>query len=544
MISKHLFAALSLAMFTLLVNPAIGEDNEGQTDLDLASEVKLGAKNAKDLERVVELVESAIEKGLDEENEKFARQLGSATLYETATLLTNQIFEADKPHARWPLLRQIAVPQLQKAVKLQPDMIEAHMMIAKLQALPGGARDMGQEAADEAIKLAADDNTELAKALVLRARLADDENKRMADLNQAVKIDPANDEALKMRGLLFLASEEHEKAIEDFKKLIKVDGEEVTAYQAISEAYTQIEEYDKALEYADKAIELEPESSLGFSLRARVHIMQEKNDEAIKDLNKAIDVGPRDVNARLLRAQLLYEADKFKDALTDVEKALLLRPGLERGIFLRAMISAADEKYDDAIRDIQKLLEADEDNLGYRLQLAAYMSASDRPRASIELYDELVEEDGENTFALRGRADALLAIGEHAKAIADYETILKLDPEHSGALNNLAWVLATSPKDEVRDGKRAIELGKKACEVTEYKAAHILSTLGAAYAETGDWKNARKWSNKAVQTADEDDMKQLKEELESYKKKKPWREIQETEERPDIDEPRGGSFEL
>ena len=70
-------------------------------------------------------------------------------------------------------------------------------------------------------------------------------------------------------------------------------------------------------------------------------------------------------------------------------------------------------------------------------------------------------------------------------------------PEESGLLNNLAWVLATSPNDKVRDGKRSIELATKACELTEYKEAHILSTLASGYAEEGDFETAKKWSAKA-----------------------------------------------
>ena len=99
-------------------------------------------------------------------------------------------------------------------------------------------------------------------------------------------------------------------------------------------------------------------------------------------------------------------------------------------------------------------------------------------------------------------------------------------------LNNLAWVLATSPDDKVRNAKRSIELGLKACELTKYQKAHILSTLAAGYAESGDWDTAIKWSAKAneVGSKEQEVDDQLKKELESYKEKKPWREKQEIEE--------------
>jgi len=105
--------------------------------------------------------------------------------------------------------------------------------------------------------------------------------------------------------------------------------------------------------------------------------------------------------------------------------------------------------------------------------------------------------------------------------------VVKLLEADSGVLNNFAWVLATSTEDGIRDGKRALEMGLKACELTEYQQAHILSTLAAAYAESGDFDNAVKWSQKSVELGDPDIQEQLQQELESYRQKKPWREKKE-----------------
>ncbi|MFM9065470.1 MAG: hypothetical protein ACKOOI_20910 [Pirellula sp.] len=101
-------------------------------------------------------------------------------------------------------------------------------------------------------------------------------------------------------------------------------------------------------------------------------------------------------------------------------------------------------------------------------------------------------------------------------------------------MNNLSWVLSTSPEDSVRNGDRALETGLQACELTEYKKSHILSTLAAAYAELGQFDKAIEWSTKAVELGTKEEaeqIQQLKEELKSYQEKKPWREKKETEEK-------------
>ena len=149
---------------------------------------------------------------------------------------------------------------------------------------------------------------------------------------------------------------------------------------------------------------------------------------------------------------------------------------------------------------------------------------------------------------LRNRGDAYLSLGNHERAIDDYETALDVMEENegseidgmsderakdtrSGLLNNLAWVLATSPEDSLRDGQRSIELATEACEMTDYKEAFILSTLASGYAETGDFESAKKWAAKAVELSESDEQRAgIQDELENYKKSEPWREIENVEE--------------
>jgi tetratricopeptide (TPR) repeat protein len=242
-----------------------------------------------------------------------------------------------------------------------------------------------------------------------------------------------------------------------------------------------------------------------------------------------------------MRSRLHAAEGNDEQAKADVEKALQQRPDLPQAILLRSMLAAQKEKFGEAIADLQLLLQTDPTNAEYRLQLATYYVGDKRPRKAIELLTTVIDGFGVNLDAeqkelkadvLRSRGDALLSVGKHAEAVLDYESALKLDPEDTGVLNNLAWVLATSPDDAVRNADRSIELGTKACDLTKYEKPHILSTLASGYAEKGDWETAIKWSSKAVELGDkeEDVSDQLKKELESYKEKKPWREKQEIEE--------------
>jgi tetratricopeptide (TPR) repeat protein len=283
---------------------------------------------------------------------------------------------------------------------------------------------------------------------------------------------------------------------------------------------------------------------MGYNMRARIHAVKNDLKAALGDLDQSLKVEEDGIPALLMRARVHQALDETDKALADVNQALKVRPGLVAGLELRAALLAASDKLEEAIGDLRKLLHADPDRMEWRLQLALYHQADDRPRKAIQLFNEILEDDAQNWIALRGRGDAYISTGEHKKAVADLEAANKIQADNSGILNNLAWLLATSPEDEVRNGQRAIELAKKACDVTEYKEAHILSTLASGYAEIGDWENAVKWSEKALELGEGEVREQLAKELENYKNKKPWREKQDIQDKPESKTPIDSEFRL
>ncbi|MSU59234.1 MAG: hypothetical protein EXS35_13885 [Pedosphaera sp.] len=58
------------------------------------------------------------------------------------------------------------------------------------------------------------------------------------------------------------------------------------------------------------------------------------------------------------------------------------------------------------------------------------------------------------------------------------------------ALNNLAWLLASHSDAKLRDGAEAVRLATRAAELTGRKQPVVLGTLAAAFAETGQFKQA------------------------------------------------------
>ena len=534
------------ALFLPLTTAAFAQ-NEGDADLEEAFNLKISAKSTRDLDKVASLCESAIEKGLDEEGVTEATQLWISAWYQYADQMGKQIFATGEQDRRWRVYRREALTRLKKVVELDPNMSDAYLLIARMNALPGGDKAAAEAAIEKAVEKIMDDDVKLSKALFIRASISEDPESRLADLNQAIKIDPNNLDAIRVRGAYYLQQNQADKAIEDFKLWLNNDKENLAAYYVIAQSLMAMQKFDEAAEILNQAIEVNPKESRSFKERARIYMAQEKQSEALADFGKAIELNEKDFEAMMLRASILMDQEKLDKALDDVNNVLKLQPGLVGAYRLRSFIYSSQENYPKAIEDLETLTDDDPSNLSFKTQLAMLYNANDEPSKSVKIYSPLIrqltrdlespvndaQQEAVETLlssALRGRGDAYLSLSQHKDAIDDYTEALELSPENDGILNNLAWVLATTPKDDLRDGKRAVKLAEKACKLTEYKEAHVLSTLASGYAETGDFEKARKWATKAVELASTDEQKaNLSKELESYKQDKPWREDQKAE---------------
>jgi len=96
---------------------------------------------------------------------------------------------------------------------------------------------------------------------------------------------------------------------------------------------------------------------------------------------------------------------------------------------------------------------------------------------------------------------ALLQLGRVKDALANYNRALEMDPDNIEAQNNMAWVLATWPEADIRDGKKAIELAERADFLTEKRNIRISVTLAASYAEAGRFADAIKTARRALDLA-------------------------------------------
>lgn len=137
--------------------------------------------------------------------------------------------------------------------------------------------------------------------------------------------------------------------------------------------------------------------------------------------------------------------------------------------------------------------------------------------------DAILEIDAENVEGHRLRGSVYENRHDYINAWLDYQAALNIEPDNPYLCNALAWLLATCPDPEIRDGRKAVTLARKACELNDWSFAFPIDTLAAAYAESGDFEQAVKYQELALkQNDDQNEQPGMEQRLGLYQRHQPY----------------------
>jgi tetratricopeptide (TPR) repeat protein len=280
----------------------------------------------------------------------------------------------------------------------------------------------------------------------------------------------------------------------------------------------------QAIARMDELVNALPDSARLYSGRAAVWRELGDLEKALEDCNRAIRLEPRSAEYLNNRGFMLTEMGEFDKAIKDFDGAIAFDPKHAEAYDNRGLAWGANGAYDKAIEDHTAAIKLDRQNSRFYNNRGNAYSAIGQYAKAIDDFNEAIRLDPQEAVAYNNRGNARYFRKEYDKALIDFGEAIRLDPTDPVAYNSRAVLRATCPEEKFRDGKKAIEDGTKACELTDWKDPEALDTLAAANAEAGDFDKAIQWQKKAIELADDDDKADLQARLALYQDNRPFRQ--------------------
>ena len=264
---------------------------------------------------------------------------------------------------------------------------------------------------------------------------------------------------------------------------------------------------DEAILHLQEAARLQPDYLLAHSNLGLALARQGRLDRAEAAYRNAINVKvsywqpSHFAAAHISLANTLIARDQLDEAVTHLEHALRLQPGSLAARLRLAWVFHQQGKTDQAIAQYRLAAQKHPQSVDAQYALATNLARAGRLAEAVDFYRRTLQLAPDFAEAHTNLASALVAIGQVDQAIASYRRAIDLAPDYPDPHYNLAWTLATSPIDRVRDGPRAVELARNACELTDYRSVAALDVLAAAYAEAGKFDQALATAQQAARLA-------------------------------------------
>ena len=261
---------------------------------------------------------------------------------------------------------------------------------------------------------------------------------------------------------------------------------------------TKIQQLDQAAASFSAALTLDPFNTQAILGKSNVMIERKETTAAIAELSAYLEIDPKRAEVHAMLGRLYFTKRDFNASAKHLLVAYELRPTLP--------FVAGDLGY--------LYLASGKPRLGRKfLRLSHRLQPSDRN-------------------VLKHLAEAEFTTGNFSEAVDLLTRTIKVHPNHRRSKQLLAWLLATSPFEEDRNGGQGQKLIKPFVTMMGDRSPTTLEVYAACFAETGDFDQAVRHQEKAIELIRADKSEDMYSEtqksgmvsrLELYSRKRPYR---------------------
>lgn len=312
----------------------------------------------------------------------------------------------------------------------------------------------------------------LARAMVAKREL----DPARLQLEEAIKIRPDFVAARELLARVYLAKGDAGRALKAADEVIALDRVNLQGHLIRSSALLSMNDKDKAhqeLDYITKVYPQSVEARYQVGLMAYQEQDFKKAEQIFADLYKAYPSNGRSLAGL---TETLASEHRLPDAIAIVKTALVREPDRrELNLFL-ANLDLRSEHYDDAITIYKSVLVKEPRSAQLLFMLGEAEGFKGDTNAAMDSFRHCSQEAPNNVDCLLALGLAMEGTGKRDQAKPIYEQILKIQPDHPVALNNLAYIKA----EEGVDLDQALTMAQRAVQKVPASNA-MADTLGWVY---------------------------------------------------------------
>lgn len=383
---------------------------------------------------------------------------------------------------------------LDAALAIQPDYLPALRRLADVDAAEGRPGEAMRRY--EALIARKPDDEQLLIAFAELQERAGNAAESAVTLRRAIKANPRSPAPYVALVQYHLRRHEAKAAIAVAEEAVAANPAQPRLVELLGNAEEATGAGDDAVKTFQELASLEPQSLAPLLKLAATQNRRRDFGGAARTLRQAQRIAPDNEGIARELVAVYVLAGRFDEAL-GVAKALQARTtGSAAGYALEGEIQAARKMWPEAERAFRTALEGEPGSSAIAIGWCRLLSASGRKSESAAFARSWLLRNPADLPMRMYVAGAALDAKDYQAAVVQYEAVLRQNPDHVPALNNLAWTLG-----ELKD-PRALGFAEHALALAP-NSPLVLDTVGMLQLERGDAKKAVEYLDRVRDLAPE-----------------------------------------
>jgi tetratricopeptide (TPR) repeat protein len=335
----------------------------------------------------------------------------------------------------------LAVPQFQKALDINPDDTEA-MNELGVAVMQQGQTEQAIALFTRALEIApnkAETHINLGVALLQKG----DPEKAANHFQHAAQTEPMNAQARKDLAMAYSKEGQWDDAVTQYQRAADIEPANPETLFGLGSVLTRAGRLDEAMAQFRRVLAIDDGHSEAHFNLALGLLREGKADDAVSHLKRALEINPGFAEAHDILGNAFLQEGKPDDASAQIQAAVALKPDdaqIQNDVgAMRARQGSADE----AVAHYRKALEIDPGFATARVNLANILLQGGRAAEAASEYTRALEAEPNDAHLRNNLGIALVRDGRMREAAEQFRKALEIDPGYADARRNLSIVLGT-----------------------------------------------------------------------------------------------------